>query len=332
MEYTFTGRPNDKIDSYMKRKLTFLNEMINKGVFKDNTALVYYDMFKAHINYLENAKGKDLYQFTQSELVEIVKNAKTTSKRTKRTIVSTITSYIDWVNNCTDWDTIKEDPFLGINLESLLEINARAIQKSYLTLTKFWVMINDMEKEVDATDLVILVLARYGVPNNLLADVEWKMVGEKFLTITNSEGKELNLPIDEKFINYINKVKNIKEYDASNIPGRSKIRIMEDYGYVIKTTSDSEAGKVKDATIYTRCNKIFTKTGYKRISTSKLNTFRKFDFLNELAEEKANVITLDDLKYINSIFSKSTPTMNNTLEKDYLLLRPDVTIKGTRAR
>lgn len=112
-----------------------------------------------------------------------------------------------------------------------------------------------------------------------------------------------DLPVDDKFIEYINKAKLYEE--TPSMEGRNLVRY-DDFGYVLKKRFkegdvDEDRKTVKYATIFNRVNIACKSINEKRISFKKLLLSRQLEILLEM--RRHGRLHQSDFEYVITLFN-----------------------------
>ncbi|WP_252241575.1 hypothetical protein [Clostridium sp. ZBS18] len=259
-----------QLNKYQKNKATWLeNEKYSKS-----TKLTYWILMNKNICPIEVQKSKDLRDFTDEEIQEVLNGSKSNNIKTITSLKSIIHSYIkgnDKNRTCCD-----------ITATTNVE---------YQSLNEFYNMIDNLK--CSDVDKMLLVLARYGVSNIDVSNIQWNDVDKYNMVI--KFGK-LNLPIDNKFLYYLDRAYNCNSYDYKT----STIEYI-DYGYIIKVSNKSDKKQLNNNTISTRIHTTYKNNGIKRVSITNLNVYRQFDLLFDILKVKGK-ITYEDVRNVLSIF------------------------------
>ena len=268
----------ETLDQRQKNKANWL-EQSNYSV---NTKRSYWIALE-NIKYLEEAKDKDLYQFTKKEIEDLIKSKPTTRIGTKMTLFSIISMYINYC--CERGLNPVGNPCDRIITSELFETNSVILEHNYLTLDKFYPMIDSLE--ISDIDKMLLTLLRYGVNPNSIGTVKWENVNREdlILSVAGEKGTQLYLPIDEEFIKRIDLAKSCEGYG-------DKVSFI-DLGYIIKTTKNCNWDTIEPKDIHNKINNFCRANKVSRISPNDLRLARKFDLLFERLEINEEITTRD---------------------------------------
>lgn len=307
---------------YLQNKENFLKE----SDYGEATKELYIKMFNSFVLKLEESKEKDLYDFDKSEIEDTIKYAPTKSERTKRTLFSAINSYREWAME-RGFNTTG-NPCSSIIINDILNLNKKAINKGYYKLEDIYEILDKNKDDINYNEGIAMLLARYGLEIKRMPYVKFEDVDKenKLLTIYASAKRDkilTYLPIDDKLIYYIDKT------DKETIVTTKK-RAFEyiNTGYILKvmaidsdyTETDYIDVMLEKTSIYTRYNKIFAKTGIKRISITDLVRSRKLDLLFDIYDNNG-ILTYDNVREVNKLITGSDSlTSVNNLKKDFELL------------
>ena len=268
----------ETLDQRQKNKANWLEQ----SNYSTNTKRSYWIALE-NIKYLEEAKDKDLYQFTKKEIEDLIKSKPTTRIGTKMTLFSIISMYINYC--CERGLNPVGNPCDRIITSELFETNSVILEHNYLTLDKFYPMIDSLE--ISDIDKMLLTLLRYGVNPNSIGTVKWENVNREdlILSVEGEKGTQLYLPIDEEFIKRIDLAKSCEGYG-------DKVSFI-DLGYIIKTTKNCNWDTIEPKDIHNKINNFCRANKVPRISPNDLRLARKFDLLFERLEINEEITTRD---------------------------------------
>lgn len=325
----FKGR-NFISNKYMENKILFLND----NNFSSYTQLSYFDLLNNNVNYLEVDKGKDLYEFTKDEILDLIKDSATNSQRSKRALFSVINSYIRW--SIDVGINYIDNPCDDINIAEVTDISKKAMENVYIEMSDFKRTIFNIFKYSCEADIVIAIMLRYGISIDQMSTIKWEDVDRDNYTVkVNYKNKEyIYLPIDDYFIKWIDLAKECKvfEYEIITKDGKEFMKQLNfiDEGYIIKGTNRTKGGIVNFTTIHNRYNLLFSRSGLTRYKVRDLQKSRRFDLLFCKLKENNGSMIYSDLKEVIKIFMPdSTPANNNLIKTDFQKI---ANIKITRVR
>ena len=323
-----------RLNEYQIHKRNWLMESKD---LSEITIQNYWTMLENNsVNILELSKGRDLWTFSKPEIVEILNYAPTIQKSVKQSLNSVMSKYNQWAiergfnltgeNSCTQITS------------SDIKINKKAFDMSYITLDEFYDFLDTLRGSYN--EKLILIMARYGVKIKDIANVKWEDVNrENMSLVILTEDKCLSLPIDSRFIEYVDKAKDENQYEVilerkvNNDNGFKIINYTvgyDDYGYIIKTTNmvKNTGNTVNVSTIRNRVNEMAKRGTVKdkegksknvaRPNIGDYNKSRRYDFLYE-ALNKNGVVTIEDVKDVIILFDgfvteQKTYSLKNNFE------------------
>lgn len=329
---------------YEINKNTFLNEY-----YKDDsidTKIVLYALWKGAIQYIEEMKMKDLYQFSPSEISDLIISTPTTSRVRKESIFNFIKQYCDWAFSK---ELINVNPTDGLNREELVQVNKRAIKRKVMGLSDFYNLCYSMLENTSVFNVLPLVLARYGITGSELSymsNLKWNDIDREnmIVNIVNHETGEVitQLKVDKNFINWIDIAKDTNDYKVKTNKEKSGITSFEtvsnggyiDRGYVnkisIKTRESEDVLKVEKSSLYSRINLAFRDNEMNVISLGSLEKSRKIEVLLEKRESRK--LTTRDVQEVVLMFNPSASAgAYNSLKNDYQSITGD-TVLPARAK
>jgi integrase len=293
------GLKKEELNEYQNNKKIWLEE----SDYSEATNANYWRMLNSNVAFREKSEQKDLYEFTQSEIIEIINGI--TEKQQQRSMFSIINSYMIWA--CERGFNYVGNPCDTIDLQDIVSIDVEMKKQSYQTLDEFYKFINDLK--CSNVDKMLLILLRYGVKLNLVSDVKNSDIDEKEMRLSVYTSKYvLNYPIDEMFLKWVKRANNVTEYGGFNsekISVGSVTYAESNTGYLLRNTmrhdKAPENEKVNVNTLYSRLNAISTNNKIIRINPGELNKARKFDFLFR-AYELNGIVDSDDIKAVIDMF------------------------------
>lgn len=295
----------DIIRSYDKYQLNKI-QMLNEKYKNKKTQITYFTIYQTNIHYLETEKGKDLMQFSTEEL-ELLLNSLVLSYNTvKQNILSFMKMYFMWG---ISYGYVEKNPCTDIKINKVKENNKMFLEDKVYGKSKFYEIIKEMEKNTKIPNIIPLVLARYGIIGmNLdkMINLKWEDVDmkKKIVFIKDEKGNLIcDLPVDNKFIEYIKKAKLYSETPSKE--GKNLVRY-DDYGYVLKKRYkegevDEDGKTVKYATVFNRVNIACKSINIKRISLKKLLLSRQLEILLEM--RRHGRLHQSDFEYVVTLFS-----------------------------
>ena len=297
-----------KLNRFYDNKINFIKE---RGYKEESSIKKYlYVILNENIALAEKNKDKDLYDFSTSEIVDLINNTFITVKTgVKNQNFNIIKTYIDWaiergllVTGINPCDSITDNDF---------KISEKMAKNYYQTLDEFY----DWLKELKCSnvDKALITLVRYGVEIKETVKVQFKDINkeEKTIVIRNNNDVKF-LPIDDRFIEVMEKSKYCSEYD--------KTSYVQDNDYIVKQTRKGRSERPEINSIRNRFNIISVSNGIARINPTMLKDNREYDLLLEIAEQNGQLIT-KDFKDIIQIFNYKNITESSIVNKSQILKR-----------
>ena len=318
-------------DSYIQNKLLWINEV--KDLYSESTKQVYFDYLNLYTIPTERAMGKDLYNFTRNDIVELMKNSPKLKRRNVSTLWCAVNGYMKWAN--TRGLCPLGNPCDSLDMNDFIDVNVDAVKDTYIKLDEFWEKINRYEKEfeISSQNLIILVLYRYGIMTKNIKEVKYEDVDREnhILNVYNQDRTKLLyvLPIDDNFIKWVDKANDDIGFDYRIDKRKLDITVeYNDTGYILKTTSKFANGKItrdnddsdkciSNATLYNRYNSIFETSKDLRMKMRDLNNSRKYDILYDIYDTKGE-LSVNDLETVNKMFTGKTATQS--LKEDFQII------------
>ena len=310
-----------KLNEYQMNKRNWLVESHYPA---ERTNITYWRALEDNrINFLEKAKGKDLYDFSTLEIVEAINYAPTIKMSSKLVLKTVMTKYNQWALD-RGHNPTGINPCDGIDNKDL-KVNMTAFEMSYVDLDYFY----DVLKVVQASDVdkMILVMARYGIKTKDMAYIRWEDVDRENKTVSLFYGynKPLILPVDDRFIEWVDKAKDEEGYKREGksieVTGKTvKVKYKriqkevsteyEDYGYILKVTEKAKGEAiVKENTIRNRVYemskvKTIDDKHMKRPNVRDYNISRRYDLLFDILDMNGKVTT-NDIRKVIGVFEES---------------------------
>lgn len=329
---------------YEINKNTFLNEYYRDDSI--DTKIVLYALWKGAIQYIEEMKMKDLYQFSPSEISDLIISTPTTSRVRKESIFNFIKQYCDWAFSK---ELINVNPTDGLNREELVQVNKRAIKRKVMGLSEFYDLCYSMLENTSVFNVLPLVLARYGITGSELSymsNLKWNDIDREnmIVDIVNHETGEVvtQLKVDKNFINWIDIAKDTNDYKVKTSKEEGATASFEtvsnggyiDRGYVnkisIKTRESEDVLKVEKSSLYSRINLAFRDNEMNAISLGSLEKSRKIEVLLEKRESRK--LTTRDVQEVVLMFNPNASVgAYNSLKNDYQSITGD-TVLPARAK
>ena len=297
-----------KLNRFYDNKIHFIKERSYKE--ESSIKKYLYVILNENIVLAEKNKDKDLYDFSTSEIIDLINNTFITVKTgVKNQNFNIIKTYIDWaiergllVTGINPCDSITDNDF---------KISEKMAKNYYQTLHEFY----DWLKELKCSnvDKALITLVRYGVEIKETVKLQFKDINkeEKTIVIRNNNDVKF-LPIDDRFIEVMEKSKYCSEYD--------KTSYVQDNDYIVKQTRKGRSERPEINSIRNRFNIISVSNGIVRINPTMLKDNRECDLLLEIAEQNGQLIT-KDFKDIIQIFNYKNITESSIVNKSQILKR-----------
>lgn len=282
----------EELNDFQKNKIDYLEE----SVLEEETKAFYWKILNKKINQFELDKNKDLYDFTEMEIKDILRSLPSINPNVIKVTFSIMTRYIDWAYNRKFNYT--GNPCYNIEINDIIEANTR-IKSAYVIMDDFW----DVMEEIECSDVdkMILVLLRYGVNAKQIPNVKWDDIDKEKKTMTiYVDGEPSVLPIDEEFITYLDKCKLCSMY--------YKNYLVEyiDKGYVIKVTNHTHPNlnKITNTSVTNRVA-VIRRNNNINIKILDLTLSRKIDLGIELWRKNDKKLNYKQLESVMELFDKN---------------------------
>lgn len=288
-----TEEDKDKIlktyDEYILNKLAFLNDTYSNK----NTKLSYFTYYKNFFHEEEIIKGKDLMYFTTIEIKELLLSLINTKPSSRGAFLSFINNYL---NYCVDKGYINHNQSVAINTKEIKKVSKRVIDVELINLKNFYEMVNEVYTKNSYNRVIIPILfARYGILGEECKDImklsfENVDKNNKLVKIIKNN-REILLPIDNDFINWIDK---LCDHDIGVI-------LRNNRGLPIESKH----------TIYNMGYRFFQSLDKKRISLKELRENRKLDLLGDILSNQG-YITMKDIEAIEQLIAYDNVSTSRT--------------------
>ena len=297
-----------KLNRFYDNKINFIKE---KGYDEESSIKKYlYVILNENIAFAEKNKDKDLYDFSTSEIVDLVNNTFITVKTgVKNQNFNIIKAYIDYaiergllVTGINPCDSITDNDF---------KVSEKMAKDYYQTLDEFYSWLKELK--CSKVDKALITLVRYGVEIKETVKLQFEDINkeEKIITIRNNNDIKI-LPIDDKFIEVMEDSKYCTDYD--------KTTYVQDGDYIVKQTLKGRRERPEISSIRNRFNIISTSNGITRINPTMLKDNRAYDLLLEIAKKNGELIT-KDFKEVVQIFNYKNITESSIVNKSQILKR-----------
>ena len=297
-----------KLNRFYDNKINFIKE---RGYKEESSIKKYlYVILNENIALAEKNKDKDLYDFSTSEIVDLINNTFITVKTgVKNQNFNIIKTYIDWaiergllVTGINPCDSITDNDF---------KISEKMAKNYYQTLDEFYDWLKKLK--CSNVDKALITLVRYGVEIKETVKLQFKDINKEERTIVIRNNNDVKfLPIDDRFIEVMEKSKYCSEYD--------KTSYVQDSNYIVKQTRKGRSERPEINSIRNRFNIISVSNGIARINPTMLKDNREYDLLLEIAEQNGQLIT-KDFKDIIQIFNYKNITESSIVNKSQILKR-----------
>lgn len=321
-----------KKSRFRANKINFLEENYSNEVTKN----IYYDTWESCINYLEEIKQKDLYQFNSEEIQELMSTIPTASTSRKGNILTFISNYFEY---CIEKGLANTNPTQALDRDLLTRVNSKAIKSKMLTKKQVHELCIKMAGSGHVFQVLPFILARYGVMGDKLdsmINLRWEDVDRENMKVYIMDRKigEIysEFDIDELFLYWIDRAKKAEEYEVRKYYKTTKKEDVQkvikfiDYGYVLKVTDSNyfENSITQDADyIYREMIKVANASKIKKPTLNNLVKAEKIERLLEIRENRK--LTTDDVfKVVKEFDPKGARSNYTTLRRDYESLTKDM--------
>ena len=274
-------------DEFTMNKLAFLND-----VYQKSTQVAYFIYYKNFFHDEEVLKHKDLMYFTTQEIKELLTSLVNTKPSSRRAFLSFVNSYL---NYCIERGYINTNNASAINTEEIKQVNKKFISLEIINLNRFYMMVEKVYSKQNYNRIILPILfARYGILGEECKDI-MKLSFENIdknnkLVKIIKNNKEILLPIDNDFINWIDK---LCDHDIGVILRNNRGEIIE-----------------SRHTIYNMFYRFFNVIDRPRISAKVLRENRKLDLLGDIRKERD--VTMKDIEFIEELISYDNDNSSRT--------------------
>lgn len=247
------------------------SEYINFTYDEEASMITIWNLYRNNVLPFEKLLNKYLWQMSSDELKELIMSIPSDSYPLKHSVFIMCKQFLNWCIGYKNLITINNMNVL--DKEDVIKLNPNAFKKTLYGIDEFWELINSMLKKSDAQLITPLVFGRYGI-----SDLEYQMNlkneninrEDKTINIINDEGKvEVILPIDDRFINFCDKLESEDKYEGE---------------YLIKAKENGEERTVN--LIYGRIRKACIENEIDILKINNMFRCRFLDFLLDIRKER----------------------------------------------
>ena len=275
-------------DEFTINKLAFLNDTY----VNSNTQLAYMIYYRNFFHDEEVLKGKDLMYFTTQEIKELMMSLITVKSASKGSFMSFANAYL---NYCVERGYININNASAINTKEIKKLNSKVVSMELINLNKFYNLVEEVYAKQNYNRIILPVLfARYGILGEECKDImklsfENVDKNNKLVKIIKNN-REILLPIDNDFINWIDK---LCDHDTGVILRNNRNEVI-----------------TSRHTIYNMFYRFFSVLERPRISAKVLRENRKLDLLGDIRKERD--ITMKDIEMVESLISYDNDNNSRT--------------------
>ena len=275
-------------DEFTMNKLAFLND-----VYQKSTQVAYFIYYKNFFHDEEMLKHKDLMYFTTQEIKELMMSLITVKSASKGSFMSFANAYL---NYCVERGYININNASGINMKEIKKLNSKVVSMELINLNNFYKLVEEVYAKQNYNRIILPILfARYGILGEECKDImrlsfENVDKNNKLVKIIKNN-REIFLPIDNDFINWIDK---LCDHDTGVI-------LRNNRGLPIESKH----------TIYNMGYRFFQSLDKKRISLKELRENRKLDLLGDTLSNQG-YITMKDIEAIEQLIAYDNVSTSRT--------------------
>ena len=276
-------------DEFTMNKLAFLNDTY----VNSNTQLAYMIYYRNFFHDEEVLKGKDLMYFTTQEIKELMMSLITVKSASKGSFMSFVNSYL---NYCIKRGFININQSSSINVKDIKKPNAKVVNMELINLNNFYKLVEEVYAKQNYNRIILPILfSRYGILGEGCEDImnltfEDIYHQNKLIRIKKS-GREILLPIDEKFIKWVYKI-------SGNDTG---VILLNNKNEIITSRH----------TIYNMNYRFFNVINKPRIRLKILRENRKLDLLGDILSNQG-YININDIEVVENLISYDNVTTSRT--------------------
>lgn len=289
------------------------NTYINETYELDNSKIIIWNVYIANVLYMEKILSKDLYNFSVSELDQLLSSIPSSRYNYRSQVAGFCEQYLNW---CIGKGIITVNNIKAIDRGKITKISRKSARKRFVSLKDFYGKIYEFSINSDPQELIGLVLARYiptGIDYELLLNVRIGDINRITNTIslyTNEKKLYTILPIDREFIKWCEKAD--EEADI-NDKYNENVKL-------IKSTRVTDAGL---NAVYNRMNDVFDRNNFSGWKMNDLTNSRKIEFLLQIRKER-KITTTDVQNIVKAFKPEASVGAYNSLVKYYEALTGDV--------
>lgn len=275
-------------DEFTMNKLAFLNDTY----VNSNTQLAYMIYYRNFFHDEEVLKGKDLMYFTTQEIKELMMSLITVKSASKGSFMSFANAYL---NYCVERGYININNASAINTKEIKKLNSKVVNMELINLNNFYKLVEEVYAKQNYNRIILPILfARYGILGEGCQDImklsfENVDKNNKLVKIIKNN-REILLPIDNDFINWIDKL----------CDHNTGVILRNNRGEIIESRH----------TIYNMFYRFFSVIDKPRISAKVLRENRKLDLLGDIRKERD--VTIKDIEMVESLISYDNDNNSRT--------------------
>lgn len=329
---------------------TLINQLYNKEVkltylrdcIEDIDTRVSYCVYLIQTAVMENRLGKDLYEFSREDILDLFSSNYTSSHTALRTFYSVGKSYSKWATSRGFNKTqINSFDLVKFKEHILPMLNVKGLTKEIIDEEQLWTIIDLLKGKKNNQDLVCAMLPFYGVRGNKNEDIinlkknDIDEEGNKIkVRNIDDEGNELvrEVLLPERAMNLLIEAANETTYKK---PGKNTDvdYPLVDSSFIIRPldSSKSKSSEFMTSTgIAARTKKmfvafaeelkeeknvvireIFKNVNVEKISINNVYNSGKIHVLKQIESEKGAELDFNDYKEVNRLFGSSDTNYDN---------------------
>lgn len=330
---------------------SLLNQLYNREAkeaflrdyLEDNKTRETYIVYLFLASEWENKIGKNLYDFSREDVIDLMANSFASSHASLRAFYSICKQYGRWATD-RNYNKTKINPFelVKFNEHILPILNVKDLEDKYISEEQLWEIVEGSYTTEDGEevpfcenyqDAVPLVLPFYSVKGNRNAEIRnlkySDILEDNKIMLTDDDGSTRIIELPEKVIKLLKAAYNEKEYmrRANKYSKRRNVTLkaieLEETNSILKPCVVSKKSekvenineeneiRVVSTTITARVKKVLNLSGYEKMSINNIYDSGKLHLLRKIEEIKGGKPSIDDYKAVQQKFNDSVEKYSN---------------------
>lgn len=313
---------------------TLLNQLYNQKIkeaflqdyLEEDSTRTSYSIFLIMASRWENKIGKDLFEFSREDVLDICSDNFTDSYSSLRAFYTICTLYVGYCTQkgynktmINSWKLVK------FNQHIMPMLNALHLPTKYLSEEQVWAI---EDESMNYNDYLPLVLAYHGIKGTKNSEIV-KLQDEDVNTITNTltltdeDGSVREVEISQRLMRIVALARGESVYQRrgkEGFGGRNSCTLKEDSNFVLRPTTINGGSGITPQTASARVKKLLADCGHGNLSIIDIYTSGKLNMLKEI-EKQNGKLEVEDFKKVQFEFNDDTKNYSNLMIQ-YNLVNP----------